>query len=198
MKKSVIILIATLICSTLLAQHKDFSTMSFEEQGIFMEGVWEYISPDGKIIFTTEFITTTMLDNTGKVKAYLIIGCYKLINNNKVIEDNLYKLDKYRGKNILGEFDLDYMIDIMIFNSEYIKKKKLLNHFNLHDNTTGLDAGGAFFELEFSYIKLISSKKGQETIFMHLEEGEGEYEELPNNPDRIFSMPTDMTLKKKH
>ncbi len=195
MKKSVIILIATLICSTLFAQHKDFSTMSFEEKGKFMEGIWEYVSPDGKIVFTIEYITTQWKRRTDDRPAYWIIGCYRLIKDGKVVEDNLYKLDKYRGLKVLGENDFDYTSSIAV---EKNYSGAILDLFSLYDQTNGVDADGAFFELVFSYIKLISSKKGEETIFMHLEEGEGEYEELPNNPDRIFSMPTDMTLKKKH
>ncbi|MBR3304047.1 MAG: hypothetical protein IKI67_07715 [Bacteroidales bacterium] len=198
MKKNIIVLIVALFSSATFAQHKDFSTMSFEEQGRFLEGIWEYVSPDGKVVFTVEYITTEMLNNVGEIEAHWIIGCYKLKTNNKVIEDNLYKLNKYRGKRILGEFDFDYTMHIKIFNDEHISKHKQLDNVNLYDQTTGLCADGAFFDLKFSYIRLVSSKKGEESIFMHLEEGEGEYEELPNNPDRIFSMPTDMTLKKKH
>ena len=203
MKKFLITLVTALICTTTFAQHKDFSTMSFDEQGNFLEGIWEYVSPDGKTVFTMELIRTHLYEkDNSTIWADKIIGCYRLIKNNKVIEDNLSRLEKMKGLSMVPSLNyaenIDYTVSVKIFNSKHISKRKQLDNVMLFDQTTGLCADGAFFDMKFSYIRLVSGKKGQETIFMHLEEGEGEYEEIPNNPDRIFSMPTDMTLKKKH
>lgn len=190
------LIIMILMCSVAFAQHKDFSTMSFEEQGEFLEGVWEYISPDGNTIFTAELFTTKQLDENGSVDRFFIIGCYKLIKNGSVIEDNLYKLDKYKeGSRILQEDDNDYTVLIGILNNEYICHKKYLNRFYLFDQTSGLCADPSFYDFEYSYIKLISSKKGEETIFMHL--SVGEWYEDEEDMLKEFSMPVDMALKKK-